>query len=277
MCTVTVVAAGDTVRLVCNRDELRSRPAALLPRVTPVGRHRAIFPVDPVSGGTWVAVNDAGLVLTLLNAYSTEPSRESGPLRSRGTIIPSLLHHGMLPAVIEQAARIDATRYAPFRLVLGARQEWAELRSDGQEVRLIARAELDQPLLFTSSGLGDDRVEGPRRQLFDELVRSSDEPFRQQELFHRHRWPERPQLSVAMQRPDARTVSQTHVCLGPDQVTLTYHPDAPDQPVEPRILSLELARTNRKRAAGFIPGVQTAGVKPAARYESVLLTKGAAR
>ena len=63
----------------------------------------------------------------------------------------------------------------------------------------------------------------------------------QQEAFHRHRWPDRPHLSVCMDRQDARTVSHTVVSLGPDRITLAYHPDAPDRPAETLTLTLPIA------------------------------------
>src|SRR5262249_13957501 len=71
MCTVSIVALNEPgnrrLRLACNRDELRSRPAALPPLVRNCDERQAIMPIDPVSDGTWIAVNDAGIAATLLN------------------------------------------------------------------------------------------------------------------------------------------------------------------------------------------------------------------
>ena len=47
-----------------------------------------------------------------------------------------------------------------------------------------------------------------------------------------------------MDRQDARTVSHTVVCLGPDRVTLTYHPDAPDRPADRHVVHLPFASTS---------------------------------
>jgi hypothetical protein len=64
--------------------------------------------------------------------------------------------------------------------------------------------------LFTSSGLGDALVEGPRRRLFERLVLGAEDSWLDgQSRFHRHRWPGQPELSVWMERPDARTVSRS--------------------------------------------------------------------
>jgi hypothetical protein len=242
MCTVTIVPAGEAVRLACNRDEQRSRPAALPPRVRRFGRRRAVLPVDPVSGGTWVAVSDAGLAAALLNVNAERGGAARGsPTRSRGSVIPSLLGCDTLTQAVSRATSLDAAAYAPFRLVLADREGWAELRSDGDEVRLLRRRPAAGPALFTSSGLGDRLVEGPRQALFAELFDRPGDPVARQDRFHRHRWHGLPHLSVCMSRADARTVSHTVVTMGWDAVTLTYHPDAPDRPAAPALLSLPVA------------------------------------
>jgi hypothetical protein len=89
--------------------------------------------------------------------------------------------------------------------------------------------------MFTSSGLGDALVEAPRRALFDEwfVGVKLENQLERQDAFHRHQWPDRPELSVCMSRIDARTVSYTVVDLEADRATMTYYPDAPDRPVAP--------------------------------------------
>ena len=242
MCTVTVVPARDTIRLACNRDELRSRPVAVPPRIQQFGPRRAVLPVDPTSGGTWVAGNDAGLALALLNVNGKkELSATPAAPQSRGKIIPALLHADTPWSAAFSTLRLDPAQYAPFRLLLLNRRGGVEVHADGTRIRLVWRTGLTSPQLFTSSGLGDRAVEGPRRQLFGEFFDRPGDPLALQDVFHRHRWPDRPHLSVCMDRQDARTVSHTVVCLGPDRVTLTYHPDAPDRPAETLTVTLPVA------------------------------------
>ena len=77
MCTVTALpaallaSASDSLllRVVCNRDEHLTRAPALPPTVWAAGARRALMPIDPSSGGTWIAANDAGLVFAVLNTY----------------------------------------------------------------------------------------------------------------------------------------------------------------------------------------------------------------
>jgi hypothetical protein len=241
MCTVTVVAWRNTVRLACNRDEQRARPAALPPQIHRFGNRQAILPIDPTGGGTWIGVNNGGVAITLLNInHGNRLDRSSAPRLSRGIIIPALLHCGSLAEAVDLGQKLQSRHYAPFRLVLVTQDEAAELRSDGEEIRLTWRAALSKPLLFTSSGLGDELVEGPRRELFNDLFSRRECWFAQQDALHRHRWPDRPHLSICMSRPDAHTVSYSVIALSPRAANLTYYPEAPSQAARPITLSLHV-------------------------------------
>jgi hypothetical protein len=237
MCTVSIISIrppvsllrqgyGDpVVRLVCNRDELESRPEALPPRVTSFGAVRGAMPIDPASGGSWIGVNEAGVAMTLLNS-NPWPAPPPGAT-SRGEIIPRLLRFAGAADASIAATMLDAKRYAPFRLVILDRKELAEVTSDGQDLTVSRRPRPEEPVLFTSSGLGDGRVGGPRRRLFQRMVDEEYPTRRQQDDFHRHRWEQQPDVSVWMCREGARTVSRTVIELSPGRTTLCYRPVDP--------------------------------------------------
>jgi hypothetical protein len=231
MCTVTIIPLPSSIRLACNRDESRLRPAALPPELRRVGKRLAVMPIDPAGGGTWIAANDAGIVCTLLNVYEhaqDQRSTQPGGL-SRGLIIPQILGASTLAATLERVQDLDLACYAPFRLVIADRKKVAEFVSSGTELR-GSETPLAGPAFFTSSVLGDQVVGPPRWALFQELLGRGQATRIRQDDFHRHSWPEQTHLSVCMTRPDARTVSFTTVEIGPEHVTMHYHADAPDQP-----------------------------------------------
>jgi len=239
MCTITVVPLIDDcgrpggLRLACNRDEKRSRPAALPPVVRRFGQRTALLPIDPVSDGTWIGVNNAGLAATLLNvnlgvAERFEGEVTSSPRASRGAIVPRVLSASKVTEVMETVRSLDPCSFPPFRLVLVDDRSVAQVRSDGVAATVESCELSNSPLLFTSSGLGDELVEKPRRELFEEMFGDPSDALARQMSFHRHRWPDRPHLSVSMSRPDARTVSFTMIDLRPDCVTLSYLPHSPD-------------------------------------------------
>ena len=230
MCTLTIFPLGNGHhRLAFNRDEARSRSAATPPRWCCFGDREALLPIDPAGRGTWIAVNDAGLAMALLNV-NRQPLATGRPTRSRGTLIPALLGSGSLAAAVRRAADLSLEQYAPFRLVLFAGGEIAECLWDGHGARWTRPTPLTAPVLFTSSGLGDDVVESPRRRLFEALLAGPGDAVARQDAFHRHSWPDQPHLSVCMCRPDACTVSHTVIRLSPSDVVMTYFAGAPDRP-----------------------------------------------
>jgi hypothetical protein len=231
VCTLSVVPTGGRVRLAFNRDEQRTRAPGLPPRAVRVGERTAAFPTDPQSGGTWLAVNDAGLALAVLNVSA---ACGVAPTHSRGLIIPALAGADSPSAALTTAEReLDYRAFAPFRLVLVGQGVVADVRWDGREPMVMSRLLGGSPQMFTSSGLGDSLVEGVRRELFDDLFAGPPETWEAaQDDFHRHRWAGREHLSVNMCRADARTVSLSTIEISAVAATFAYHPDSPDVAAE---------------------------------------------
>jgi hypothetical protein len=239
MCTVTLIPLDSGIRMACNRDEARTRPPALPPRVVAFGGRRALMPVDPVSDGTWVAVNDAGLVCTILNAHALARKTPFPPPRfSRGTIIPQLLSAGTLQEAYERSLHLAPADYAPLRLLLADRRCYAQLYATDATLEKTPPTPITGPLLFTSSGLGDALVDAPRRELFHEFFTAGRNWREQQDAYQRHFWPDRRAVSVCMQRPEARTVSLTVVEVEAELVRMSYYPEAPDQAPQPIVMAL---------------------------------------
>jgi len=232
VCTVSILRLGDDlIRLACNRDEQRSRPVALPPRVARINGRLAVMPIDPAGGGTWIAANDAGVIMALLNRNALKRQEvPAGGLLSRGKIIPLLIGCSSVDEAIQSASNLHPCDYGPFTLVLIDRDTRAHVISDGFEMRMTNFIPQDDAALFTSSGLGDHLVETPRRMLFEAMIESGGLCAGTQDCFHRHQWPERQQLSVCMRRRDAKTVSHTIIELRPEEIDLYYHAAAPDEP-----------------------------------------------
>jgi len=228
MCTVTIIPLVDSsgelvgLRLATNRDESRRRPPAEPPRYHERAGLRGIWPIDPAGGGTWVGVNESGLVTTLLNRNDGSP-RPTRAARSRGEIVPMLLEQRDVSGAARILAQISAAEFLPFTIVATDGRTLLHGAADGGAVRISKEAHGLKPLMFTSSGLGDALVEPPRRRLFDGWF--GDDPNewkRLQDAFHRHRWPDATHLSVCMCRDDARTVSLTTIEVGPSIAQMSY-------------------------------------------------------
>ncbi|MAY73384.1 MAG: hypothetical protein CMJ31_01420 [Phycisphaerae bacterium] len=233
MCSLSIIStAGGGYRLVHSRDEQRSRSEAAAPAWHDLenGR-RAMFPVDPDSGGTWVALRDDGACLAIMNVNPEPPPElDRSELVSRGKIVPALLEEDE-PWTLTAIRRVMTASFAPFRLVaVSPEGEVAALTSFGGE-----RSSVDQPgtpAVWASSGLGDSVVED-RIPLFEGLV-GANPTAGSQDAFHAHRWPGRGAASVLMSRRDARTVSVTSVSverdgdeLGEVRMDYTVVPEGP--------------------------------------------------
>src|SRR5947209_18986874 len=97
MCTVSWLRTPQGYQLLCNRDELFARQPAQAPRQSSVNGVRFIAPVDGDFGGTWIAVNEFGLSLCVLNGYrKTGPSSQPGFV-SRRLLLPELIDCQVVP------------------------------------------------------------------------------------------------------------------------------------------------------------------------------------
>lgn len=221
MCTLTAInlRTGEArvgYRLVMNRDESRSRGRALPPEWREVGGVRAIWPVDPDGGGTWIAAAQTGLTLALVNSFPEPMPGAPADRMSRGLVIPSLIASDGLEGVVAGLDGIAVERLAPFRLVavdLAQSENGVEPRMlvvDWDRQELAVETHLDGPICLVSSGLGDSAVSA-RLELFEEVLVGGGLSIKAQDRLHAHRWPERPEISVMMAREAARTVSVTTV------------------------------------------------------------------
>jgi hypothetical protein len=120
MCTITVHRASDELLVTMNRDELRARGPERAPEVFEQGGVRWTGPIDSPSGGTWMGVNDRGLVACLLNAYEAgDAPVATGAIRSRGEIVPAVLGRGTYDEAAQWLDRaMDPAAYPPFHLLV---------------------------------------------------------------------------------------------------------------------------------------------------------------
>jgi hypothetical protein len=223
MCTVSWLPQPEGYTLCCNRDERLTRGPARPPAVHLADGVRFLAPLDGDHGGTWIAVNEFGLCLTLLNRYQGSTSPPDHP-RSRGLV---LLELAPAPTLAEAAARLtrsDLARVAGFTLVAVEPGRPAAITSwDGR--RLTTEGHEPAGLIATSSAVLPEQALSSRRELF------SLEPLTPERLvaIHRSHEPERGPRSVCMHRDDAETRSFTRVTVADSVIELSHVPAAPCQ------------------------------------------------
>lgn len=223
MCTLSFRLEPDGFELFFSRDERRTRAPARLPAVHEVGATRALAPLDPEGGGTWLSVNAHGVALALLNDYGAPAPR--GGAESRGQLV-SALWGAREPRELE--LRLRARTLSPFRpfelAVFAPGEPVARFAWDGRELAVERGAR--GPL--ASSAAAHTEARAARRARFAESCAASGEPSSQAlERFHREHAPARGALSVCMHRADAVTASLTRVRVSRARVAMAYAPGSP--------------------------------------------------
>jgi hypothetical protein len=134
MCTVIILRRPDhewPVLIGANRDEMKTRPWL------PPARHWADRPdviagLDELGGGTWLGMNEDGVVAAVLNRYGTlGPAADK---RSRGELPLEALDHADAIIAAKSLAALDSNAYRPFNMVIADNRDayWLANRGDGK-------------------------------------------------------------------------------------------------------------------------------------------------
>lgn len=254
MCTVSILRPrpgppeGSSLRLVNNRDERPGRAIARPPAVADDGGVRVVRPLDPVGGGTWIAVNDAGFIFTLLNGLESDRGlADAGEPPSRGGIVMRLASCVSIEDVSARLQDFDWQAYRPWRLVVVGDGRLLQVDSRAPGRREVVRSLPDRVMVTASSRLAPE-ARRRRERLFQTMVTRPDTA--RQDAFHAHGWPDRPDISVAMRRPEARTVSRTTIEITQTHARMCYASLVPlTEPVCSEVRRRSYDRTRHARRA----------------------------
>ncbi len=117
MCTVIFgrrVWPGVDIVLAANRDERLDRASAA-PAVASVGGGAMFAPRDLESGGTWIGVNEHGVVVALTNRFGAGP--QAGH-RSRGAIVRQALGAASAQQAVAALAQVSPSTYPGFHCLI---------------------------------------------------------------------------------------------------------------------------------------------------------------
>ncbi len=138
MCTIVVLrreTADWPLVIAANRDEMAGRPWRW------PARHWDDAPwvvagFDEGAGGTWLGLNDDGVVAGVLNRVGTL-GRLDGH-RSRGELPLEALSHAAARDAAEALSGLDAAAWRPFNMLIADAREAFWLRGDGRRVTVGA-------------------------------------------------------------------------------------------------------------------------------------------
>ncbi len=223
MCTATWrFEDEDRYEVFFNRDESRARRPATAPSLHVLNGVSYVAPTDKEQGGTWIGVNEAGVTLCLLNLYGPRIPAPDPRKTSRGIMLGSCMDVHRLSELAGRMAHSALRDVNPFLLLgLAPRAVPVCYRWDGTSVSMSELKAADMPV--TSSSQATARVVKHRRQLLGRLLDGQSKPTREVLLtFHRGAAEKDRATSVCMSRPDAHTVSFSHVRVEPERGLFEY-------------------------------------------------------
>jgi hypothetical protein len=227
MCTVTWWRAPHDggYEVFFSRDELRTRGTATPPARADCRGVAYLAPADADHGGAWLLVNNRGVSLGVINHYPPDAAPVEEPRLSRGQLLCDLAD---VPSAAAVAARLAA---APLRrcrgfylLAFGLGEQPRRWRWDTRV--LHDESGLDPWPFLTASSFQGVEIAAHRRAVFvhDWAERGRLTPADLTQ-FHLHREPARPAWGILMDRPDARTLSFSHLAVGPrSEAVFSYAP-----------------------------------------------------
>lgn len=229
MCTMSWLREGGGYHVFFNRDERRTREPAEGPSMRTSGPVALLAPRDGTAGGSWLATNEFGLTVALLNGYLGADSASGPPTgewTSRGHLVMELAAARDVDSLVERLAATDLSTYRSFHLV--ALDDHGERLAHWTDGRLTRDdpAGIRPPLV--SSSFRFDEVTASRVAHYRETLASAGaSPLAASLAYHRSHLPERGAYSPCMHRDDARTVSFTWIRVDERFVRMRYSPDAP--------------------------------------------------
>ncbi|GJM23489.1 MAG: hypothetical protein DHS20C15_34040 [Planctomycetota bacterium] len=201
--------------------------AAPLPRV--------LAPTDADAGGTWIAVDESGRCLCVLNGDRPPARVAPDDAPSRGQLVLELMRAPDAESVfaeLQARAASGALREKAFKLLVARRGDSSRpadverIEWDGAQ---LVRSRHSGDGVFVSSRIEPDAVAAARGALFATL---SSAPHADAQALaaaqlrwhasHRHEAPRGDGFSVCMHRDEARSVSLTQVRARPDAVSMHY-------------------------------------------------------
>lgn len=219
MCTLSFIPTKCGYLVAMNRDELLTRRQALPPKLVRAGELWTAYPSE-AGGGTWIAANERGITLGLLNWNLAHGVQQR---YSRGSIIPQLIGYPDRADVDWAIQCLNLAGILPFRLVgiFWPQDQICEWRWDGATLQRLTFPWL--PRHWFSSGLSDAKAEAGRSEICRLAWDSSQAGTLTwlRELHRSHGAAPGP-FSMCVHRPEAASVSYSEIAYEPPELSFRY-------------------------------------------------------
>jgi len=214
----------DGYELFFNRDERKSRRRAELPTSQIADGVQYLSPTDADAGGTWIAANQYGVTVCLLNHYQFEQIETYKNWISRGEMVRRFATVASIDQADALFESLDLDDYRAFRMFVIDHHGSNRLCVwDGHK----ARIERNVTTPKSSSSVDARHVKSVRKGLFADLNLIESKNVGDYINYHASHLPSRSKESVCMHRDDANTVSLSHVSVSSQGVSFRYADGSP--------------------------------------------------
>ncbi|ADE54945.1 NRDE family protein [Coraliomargarita akajimensis] len=219
MCTLSWWTATHERGVLFNRDEKRTRSRGLPPRIVESDGTRILMPLDPDAGGSWIGVNQHGLIVALLNNYPHYQD-QAPKQRSRGKlVVDSLIHCKNVDECMEYIEQMDHRCHKGFLLFAMDPERPPRAREwQGSTLNQLSLLEDGGLPALTSSSVRRTDCEQFRLPRFAKATRTP-EALRK---LHELHTPADTALGPLMTRADAATDSITEIRLTSAQASMSF-------------------------------------------------------
>lgn len=219
MCTLSWFCKKSGYELFFNRDERNSRSRAQPPIQQQHSGVHYISPTDTDAGGTWIACNQFGVTVCLLNYYQFEQTKIKKDWISRGEIVRLFATTQNLINAEVSFKNLDLSKYQAFRLfMIEPRGENRLFIWNGKQLQIEANIKGPK----SSSSVNTQQVKASRYHLFDDLNLIESKSTNDFLAYHSSHEPSQSAESVCMHRDDANTVSMSHINVDDENANFAY-------------------------------------------------------
>lgn len=167
MCTLILLLRPDhdwPLLLAANRDEMTDRPWRPPARHWP-GQPDVIAGMDRMAGGSWLGLNDQGVIAAVMNRRGTLGPQTG--MHSRGELVLKALKNDTATVASAALADIDPTLYQSFNLVVADRRTvcWLCYRGEKLSAGIEVHALPSSLTMFTNGDPDDMQVPRIRSNL----------------------------------------------------------------------------------------------------------------
>lgn len=227
MCSLSWRVFEDHLCVVFNRDELHSRSRALQPQLFNSAQADYLMPKDPDGNGSWIAANEHGLVITLLNNYQGQLKPQSDELMSRGLLVKQAAKKKTIEQIAELMAGLELAQIQPFTLCVLSRNQQRMWQYDGIESQLTMQI-LPEHVFSSGDPLARESINLRHQYVKREVVDSVQQllDFHQHHLDNPHH---KGRFGLCMHREEGGTQSMCHVSVYSNETQFHYYDGPPCQ------------------------------------------------